>query len=78
MNGRFVFKRGVNRFADRRIWLKRKLPEFRILRTHFVDWRILNPQRITDFFNISVWIMDFVCFEERIAEINLFVKLTCA
>ena len=26
-----------------------------------------------DFFNISVWIMDFVCFEVRIAEINLAV-----
>ena len=45
--------------------------QFRILRTHFVEWRILNAQRITDFFNISAWIMDFVCFEVRIAEINL-------
>lgn len=26
-------------------------------------------QRITDFFNISAWIVDFVCYEGRIAEI---------
>ena len=64
--------KGVTRFADRRIRL-RKLLGFQILRTHFADWRILNAQRITDVFNISAWIMDFVCFEVRIAEINLVV-----
>ena len=26
-----------------------------------------------DFFNVSAWIMDFVCYEVRIAEINLVV-----
>ena len=60
----------MNRFAYRWIRLK-KLLVFRILRTYFADWRILNAQRITDFFNISAWIMDFVYFEVRIAEINL-------
>ena len=36
-----------------------------------MERRILNAQWITDFFNISAWIMDFVCFEVQIAEINL-------
>ena len=43
--------------------LAKRLLGFRILRTHFADLRILNAQWITDFCNISAWIMDFVCFE---------------
>ena len=63
--------KGVSRFADRRIWLKNVLG-FRILRIYFTDWRILKVQWITDFFNISAWIMDFLCFEVRIVELNHF------
>ena len=60
----------MNRLAGQRIWLK-KLLGFRILRIYFTDWRILIAQRIADFFNISSWIMDFVCFEVRIVELNV-------
>ena len=34
------------------------------------DWRILNAQWITAFFNILVWMIYFVFFEVRMAEIN--------
>ena len=61
-------KEVVNRFADRQILLK-ELLRFRILRTHFADWWILKAQCITDFFNISAWIINFVCFKVHIAEI---------
>ena len=62
-------RKEVGQYARGSADLAKRLLVFRILRKHFADWRILNPQRITDFFNISAWIIDFVCFEVRIAEI---------
>mgnify|MGYP000135066955 CR=1 FL=1 len=55
---------------------KKKVTRISDVRTHFADWRILNAQGLlTDFFNISAWIMDFVCFGVRIPKINLAVSL---
>ena len=62
----------MNTFADRWIRLKKttRISDFEDIFCGLVD---LIIQRITDFFNISAWIMDFVCFEVRIAAINLVV-----
>ena len=61
-----LYVRGMNRFADRWTWSKKT--------TRISDFEdTLNAQWFMDFLNISAWIMDFACFEVRIAEINLAV-----
>ena len=64
----------MNAFADRRIWLK-KILGFRILTGHILrigGLLTLSGSQISSVF-FPAWIIDFVCFELRIAESNLAV-----
>ena len=58
-----VMLRGVNRFTDQQIWLNKNARLLDIEDIYFRDWLILNVNQITNFFDMSVWIMDFDCVE---------------
>lgn len=74
----FCQQEGGEQVSDRRVWLNKVLG-FRILRIYLTDLWILKSQCITNFFNISAWIMDFVCLillriaELQNLELNFFI-----